>query len=201
MNFTPSKGQEDWAPVLEAMLPSLKSFGHAPPKLVFTDNIRADKDRLLSVFPSLSTDVTPVPTLNDAASLMLPPDWSSVLLTSTHQVNHRFNIIMNHHTDENPVVVALSVQWPLDIMKAVAGCVSLIQVAYQGVVYLIQVSQTIIDNACKISLLYPIYYRQSPLCRMAFFPCLTLFSPSYNPIYIARLVSTSLPILNVYKRT
>ena len=44
---------------------------------------------------------------------------------------------MNHHTDENPVVVALSVQWPLDIMKAVAGCVSLIQVAYQGVVYLI----------------------------------------------------------------
>lgn len=68
---------------------------------------------------------------------MLPPDWSSVLLTSTHQVNHRFNIIMNHHTDENPVVVALSVQWPLDIMKAVAGCVSLIQVAYQGVVYLI----------------------------------------------------------------
>ena len=145
MNFTPSKGQEDWAPILEAMLPSLKSFGHAPPKLVFTDNIRADKDRLLSVFPSLSTNVTPIPAPNDAASLLLPSDWSLVLLTSTHQVNLRFNIIMNHHTDENPVVVALSVQWPLDIMKAAAGRVSLIQVTYQGVVYLIQVSHTILS--------------------------------------------------------
>jgi hypothetical protein len=147
MNFTPSKGQEDWAPILEAMLPLLKSFGHAPLKLVFTDNIRADKDRLLSVFPSLSTNVTPILALNDAASLMLPSDWSSVLLTSTHQVNLCFNIIMNHHTEENPVVVALSVQWLLDIMKASAGRVSLIQVAYQGVVYLIQVSHIILTPA------------------------------------------------------
>lgn len=143
MNFTPSKGQEDWAPVLKAMLPSLESFGHAPPKLVFTDNIRADKDRLLSIFPSLSAGVTPVPPLNNVEPLSFPSDWSSVALTSTHQVNLRFNTIINRHSDVNPVVVGLSMQWPLDVMKGVAGRVSLIQVAFEGVVYLIQVSHII----------------------------------------------------------
>ncbi|KAF8833122.1 hypothetical protein BDN67DRAFT_986235, partial [Paxillus ammoniavirescens] len=138
MNFTPSKGQDDWAPVLEAMLPSLKSFGHGSPKLVFTHNIRADKDCLLSIFPSLSTGVTPIPAVNDMSPLTLPSDWSSVLLTLTHQVNLHFNTIMNCHTDVNPVVVGLSVQWPLDVMQDITGHVSLIQVAYEDVVYLIQ---------------------------------------------------------------
>jgi len=152
MNFTPSKGQDDWAPVLESLLPSLRSFGHGPPKLVFTDNIRADKDRLLSVFPSLSTGVTPVlPAANDMEPLTLPPNWSSVLLTSTHQVNLRFNTIMDRHTDANPVVVGLSLQWPTDIMKGVSGHVSLIQVAYGNVVYLIQVSHCHLAHLCFVS--------------------------------------------------
>ena len=56
MNFTPSKRQDDWAPILSAMLPSLTKFGHPQPRVVFTDNVRADKAKLLSVFPSLSTN-------------------------------------------------------------------------------------------------------------------------------------------------
>ena len=28
MNFTPSKRQDDWAPILSAMLPSLTNFDH-----------------------------------------------------------------------------------------------------------------------------------------------------------------------------
>ena len=31
MNFTPSKKQDDWAPILSAMLPSLTKFGHSSP--------------------------------------------------------------------------------------------------------------------------------------------------------------------------
>ncbi|KAF8130597.1 hypothetical protein EV363DRAFT_1296676 [Boletus edulis] len=46
--------QDGWGPVLSAMLPSLASFGHGPPKVVFTDNIWADKEKLLSIFPSLA---------------------------------------------------------------------------------------------------------------------------------------------------
>ena len=47
---------------------------------------------------------------------------------------------MDCHTDTNPVVVGLSLQWPTDIVKGISGHVSLIQVAYGNVVYLIQVS-------------------------------------------------------------
>ena len=139
MNFTPSKAQDDWAPVLEAILPSLKSFGHGLPKLVFTDNIRADKDCLLSIFPLLSANITPVPAIDDMPPLTLPFNWTSVLLTSTHQVNFHFNMIMNNHSEANPVVVGLSLQWPFNVVKGTPGCVSLIQIAYENTVYLIQV--------------------------------------------------------------
>ncbi|KAG1729206.1 uncharacterized protein EDB91DRAFT_1060137 [Suillus paluster] len=114
MNFTPSKGQDGWAPVLSAMLPSLASFGHSPPKIVFTDNIRADKDKLLSIFPSLSANVTPVQLPSAQDLLLFPEDWSYVPLTTTYQVNHRFNIIMNQHTPTTPIVAMFSIKWPIN---------------------------------------------------------------------------------------
>ncbi|KAG2103734.1 uncharacterized protein F5147DRAFT_808699 [Suillus discolor] len=138
MNFTPSKAQDGWAPILAAMLPSLASFGHSPPKIVFTDNIRADKDKLLSIFPSLSAGVIPVQPASTQEPLVLPEDWSSIPLTTMFQVNHRFDIIMNQHTPTTPVIVAFSVQWPIDAATGKTGRVALIQVAYQKVVYLIQ---------------------------------------------------------------
>ncbi|KAG6379505.1 hypothetical protein JVT61DRAFT_9996 [Boletus reticuloceps] len=138
MTFTPSKAQDGWGPVLSAMLPSLASFGHGPPKVVFTDNIRADKEKLLSIFPSLAEGVTPVPQPCVQDELVLPEDWSVVELTTTHQVNHRFSIIMNHHTTSIPVTVGFSMQWPVDTASCNVGCVGLIQISYQKTVYLIK---------------------------------------------------------------
>ncbi|KAG0702960.1 hypothetical protein DFH29DRAFT_998915 [Suillus ampliporus] len=138
MNFTPSKGQDGWAPVLSAMLPSLVSFGHSPPKIVFTDNIRADKDKLLSIFPSLSADVTPVQLPSAQDLLLFPEDWSYVPLTMTYQVNHQFNIIMNQHTPTTPIVAMFSIKWPINAATGKVGRVGLIQIGYQKVVYLIQ---------------------------------------------------------------
>lgn len=60
MTFTPSKANDGWAPVLQGILPSLRDYGHPEPKVVFTDNIRGDKDQLRAIFPSLSVGVTPV---------------------------------------------------------------------------------------------------------------------------------------------
>ena len=142
MTFTPSKAQDGWGPVLSSMLPSLMSFGHCQPKVVFTDNIRADKEKLLSIFPSLSEDVTPVPVPQPCVQdkLVLPLDWSTIELTTTHQVNHRFDVIMNHHSPTTPVVIGFSLQWPVDIVTGNVGRVALIQVAYQKVVYLVKVS-------------------------------------------------------------
>lgn len=139
MTFTPSKSQDGWGPVLSAMLPSLASFGHSPPKVVFTDNICSDKDKLLSIFPSLSEGVTAVPKVHVLDKLALPPDWSVVELSTVHQVNLRFNIIMGHHTPTTPVVVAFGIQRPIDVTTGKTGRVSLIHIAYQKVVYLIKV--------------------------------------------------------------
>lgn len=62
---------------------------------------------------------------------------------------------MNHHTAENPVIVGLSLQWPFDAMRGVAGPVSLIQVAYDNMVYLIQVGRVILwDISMAVSLLH-----------------------------------------------
>ena len=140
MNFTPSKKQDDWAPILSAMLPSLMNFGHSLPKVIFTDNVRADKAKLLSVFPSLSADVTPVPRSDAFDELVVPSNWNKVELPTAHQVNLRFSTIMSHHSPTSPIVVAFGIQWPIDPATGKEGRVSLIEIAYQETVYLIKVS-------------------------------------------------------------
>ncbi|KAG1732182.1 uncharacterized protein EDB91DRAFT_1251822 [Suillus paluster] len=138
MTFTPSKAHDGWAPVLQAILPSLRDYGHPEPKVVFTDNIRADRDKLLSIFPSLSISVTPVEPIAALTALVLPSDWEIVHLTNTHQINLRFNLIMNQHTEASPVATAFGMQWPVDTRTGVFGRVALLEFAYQKVVYLIQ---------------------------------------------------------------
>ena len=140
MNFTPSKKQDDWAPILSAMLPSLMNFGHSLPKVIFTDNVRADKAKLLSVFPSLSADITPVPRSDAFDELVVPSNWNKVELPTAHQVNLRFSTIMSHHSPTSPIVVAFGIQWPIDPATGKEGHVSLIEIAYQETVYLIKVS-------------------------------------------------------------
>lgn len=141
MNFTPSKKQDDWAPILSAMLPSLTKFGHSPPRVIFTDNVRADKAKLLSVFPSLSTNVTPVPRSDVFDELVIPSNWNKVELPTAHQVNLRLSTIMSHHSPTSPIVVAFGIQWPIDPVTGNEGRISLIEIAYQETVYLIKVSK------------------------------------------------------------
>ncbi|KAF9235590.1 hypothetical protein BU15DRAFT_77816 [Melanogaster broomeanus] len=138
MTFTPSKTHKAWAPVLQSILPSLHAYGHSEPQVVYTDNIRADRDKLLSIFPSLSTGVTPVQQSPPYEELALPPDWSTVQLTMPQQVNSQFNIIMNHHTDESPVIAAFGLQFPVDTSTRISGWAALLEIAYQKTVYLIQ---------------------------------------------------------------
>ena len=140
MNFTPSKRQDDWAPILSAMLPSLTNFGHPQPRVIFTDNVRADKAKLLSVFPSLSANVTPVPRSDAFDELAVPSNWNKVELPTAHQVNLWLSTIMSHHSSTSPTVVAFGIQWPIDPVTGNEGCISLIEIGYQETIYLIKVS-------------------------------------------------------------
>lgn len=87
MTFTPSKAQGAWAPVLQSILFSLCAYGHSEPQVIYIDNIRADRDKLLSIFPSPSVGVTPVEQCPAYEEVVLPPDWSVVQLTTAQQVN------------------------------------------------------------------------------------------------------------------
>jgi hypothetical protein len=82
--------------------------------------------------------VTPVQLPSAQDLLLFPEDWSYVPLTTTYQVNHRFNIIMNQHTPTTPIVVMFSIKWPINAATGEFGRVGLIQIGYQKVVYLIQ---------------------------------------------------------------
>ena len=139
MTFTPSKAHDGWAPVLQAILPSLRDYGHSEPQVVFTDNVRADRDKLMSIFPSLSAGVVPIEPIAPLECLAVPSDWEVVHLTNTHQVNLRFNIIMSHHSDATPVTVGIGMQWPINPSTGVSGHVALLVFTYERTVYLIQV--------------------------------------------------------------
>lgn len=95
-----------------------------------------------SVFPSLLKDVVPILSHSSLPLLEFPHgSWTVVELSNTHQVNHRFDVIMNHRTMTNPnITVAFDMEWPVNLETGIHGLVSLIQVAYQNTIYLIKVS-------------------------------------------------------------
>lgn len=142
MTLTPTKGHNDCMPALAEIPVTLAKYGHAPVKVVFTDNVRRDKSALEQAFPSLLYDVSPVPSsaLDD---LELPDGWHVCRLGSTFQINSRMNCLMDELRgvdDEGELFVAMDLEWPVDRETGIYGKVSLISFAYEKAVYLIPVS-------------------------------------------------------------
>lgn len=142
MTLTPTKGHNDCMPALAEIPVTLAKYGHAPVKVVFTDNVRRDKSALEQAFPSLLYDVSPVPSsaLDDLA---LPDGWHVCRLGSTFQINSRMNCLMDELRgvdDEGELFVAMDLEWPVDRETGIYGKVSLISFAYEKAVYLIPVS-------------------------------------------------------------
>ncbi|KAF9231664.1 hypothetical protein BU15DRAFT_82124 [Melanogaster broomeanus] len=139
MLFTMTKGHDHFVPNLQQISQSLKMFGHDDVQAVFTDNVRGDKDEVQRVFPSLLKDIVPVPAYSDLPPLEVPSGWSVVELSTAHQVNLRFDVIMNHRNTENPTVTAaFDMEWPVNLDTGIHSPVSLIQIAYQNTIYLIK---------------------------------------------------------------
>ncbi|KAG1721545.1 uncharacterized protein EDB91DRAFT_1064357, partial [Suillus paluster] len=112
MLFTMMKGHDQYMPNLCEISESLVKFGHPEVQAVFTNNVHADKNKLERVFPSLLKDVVPVLPHSSLPLLEFPRgSWTIVELSNTHQVNHRFDVIMNHRTTTNPnVMVAFDME-------------------------------------------------------------------------------------------
>ncbi|KAG0696824.1 hypothetical protein DFH29DRAFT_1024356, partial [Suillus ampliporus] len=152
MLFTMTKGHDQYMPNLHEISESLAKFGHPEVQAVFTDNVRADKNELERVFPSLLKDVVPVLPHNSLPLLEFPHgSWTVVELSNTHQVNHRFDVIMNHRTMTNPnITVAFNMEWPVNLETGIHGPVALIQVAYQNTVYLIKTAPFLENGVIKL---------------------------------------------------
>ncbi|KAF8953970.1 hypothetical protein BDZ97DRAFT_2082274 [Flammula alnicola] len=136
MVLTPTKAHDQFMPVLAAIPRSLAMFGHGEVEAVYTDNVRGDKSELEITLPSLTKAVVPV-VKTSLPLLELPSSWSKVELSTPHQINMRFDIIMNHKTPSTTVTAAVDMEWPVDTHTGIHGPVALIQIAYQSVVYLI----------------------------------------------------------------
>jgi hypothetical protein len=139
MTLTSSKAHKFFMPVLAKIPKSLARFGHPLTEVVFMDNVHADEHDLEKIFPWLRKDIVPVPMHSVLELLTFPPGWSMIFLSSTDQVNMHMNIIMNHYTKDQPVVVCFDLKFPVDAATGVCGLVAMIQIAYQKMVYLIQV--------------------------------------------------------------
>lgn len=144
MVLTPTKAHDQITPILSAIPRTLQHYGHGPTKAIYTDQPRTDKNVLERTFPSLVNGVIPVTPLPSFESLKFPSHWKVVDLSNATLVNDRMNIIMNHRFTSDHVVVAVDMEWPVDLRAkpATFGPVALIQLAYQEQVYFIQVCRS-----------------------------------------------------------
>ncbi|KAG1878532.1 hypothetical protein C8R48DRAFT_768098 [Suillus tomentosus] len=120
MTLTPTKEHDDCMPALAEIPVTLVKYGHAPVKILFTDNVRGDRSALERAFPSLLYSVNPVPSLG-LEDLVVPDGW--------HELH-----------------VAFDLEWPVDRETGIYGRVSLVSLAYDKAMYLILISQYVQDN-------------------------------------------------------
>ncbi|KAG1871813.1 hypothetical protein DFJ58DRAFT_837127 [Suillus subalutaceus] len=137
MLFMMTKGHDQYMPNLHEISESLVKFGHPEVQAVFTDNVRTDKMNSSNSLPLLEFS---------------HGSWTIVELSNTHQVNHRFDVIMNHRTMTNPnIMVAFDMEWLVNLETRIHGPVDLIQVAYQNTVYLIKTALFLENGVIKLT--------------------------------------------------
>jgi hypothetical protein len=102
-------------PALAEIPVMLAKYGHAPVKILFTDNVHGDKSALERAFPSLLYSVNPVPS-SGLEDLVVPDGWHVCCLGTTYQINNRMNCLMDElRVDaEKELHVAFDLEWPVD---------------------------------------------------------------------------------------
>ena len=143
MTLTPTKGHAQFMPALATIPHSLHDYGHEDVRLVFTDNVHADKNELERVFPSLLQNVKPVPLSTSMECLEVPTEWTITILESTYQILTRLNIILEQ-LDILPadqlIDIAMDMEWSVNHSEGIQGWIALVTIAFSHCIYLIRVS-------------------------------------------------------------
>ncbi|TCD61520.1 hypothetical protein EIP91_008291 [Steccherinum ochraceum] len=136
--LTEGKAHAQYMPAMQAVSESLKTYGHDPIELIFTDNPRADKPELERAFPSLLKDVVPVPDASSLEPLSIPPQFTPIdLLESAFRVTSRCAEIIQRIPPNGDFYVAMDMEWPVDPDTHMQGLVSVISIAYHQGLYVI----------------------------------------------------------------
>ncbi|OBZ79508.1 hypothetical protein A0H81_01196 [Grifola frondosa] len=115
MIMTPTKAHDQFMPALRAVSDSLKTYGHGPIELVYTDNVPGDKPELEHLLPSLLNDVISVPDSSSLEHLTLPLDCNIVMLSSAFQVNTRLGSIIASLRIKEDLYAAVDMEWSVDL--------------------------------------------------------------------------------------
>jgi hypothetical protein len=129
-------------PVLAEVAHSIRRYGHPDVQLLYTDNVRGDKNMYECVFPSLKENVKPVVPPSSLEALSIPDDWQTTLLSTSFQINSRLNALMDelrHIPESQNLNVAMDMEWPVNLTTGIYGRVAIISISFEKSIYIIQV--------------------------------------------------------------
>ncbi|OBZ66476.1 hypothetical protein A0H81_13622 [Grifola frondosa] len=150
MVMTPTKAHDQFMPALATISDSLKSYGHDPIELIFTDNVRGDKAELEHNIPSLLADVVSVPDSSSLEHLTLPLDCTIIMLSSTFQVNTRIGSILADLRINEEFYAAVDMEWSVDRDSGVQGKVALLSIMFDREIFLLPLSSYLQEGHLKL---------------------------------------------------
>ena len=145
-NLVATKSHAQYELALKRIQHSLDLYGHTSPYLFFTDNM-ADKQFLERCFPSLLKSVEPVEKYAHLEALIVPRE--TIFIKNTREgINAAMSTIINDlpcDSSDAKIVVGFDSEWNVEISGnghvLNRGKTAVVQIAYGGRVYVLQVSQ------------------------------------------------------------
>lgn len=142
--LTTSKAQSQFTPALCTIAKSLPLYGHQLPQLFYTDNVD-DAPMLQRCFPSLAEGVTPVDENAALPPFTIPDDVSVKVLHTLSQIDDAMKSIIDClevESDDESLVIGLDAEWNVDRQSPTPANTSVLQIAFQKNIYVIQVCHT-----------------------------------------------------------
>ncbi|KJA22277.1 hypothetical protein HYPSUDRAFT_202294 [Hypholoma sublateritium FD-334 SS-4] len=150
-NLVATKSHSQFECALVKIRQSLLMYGHLQPYLFYTDNM-GDKAFLESCFPSLREGVVPIEKHGNLEPFSIPEDVEVLVKDEASSINAALSTILDDipiEESEPDIVVGFDAEWNVtvgDWGNHTRGEVSVIQIAYERRVYILQISRMLIER-------------------------------------------------------
>ena len=157
-NFVATKSHSQYELALQNIHDSLDLYGHPQPSLIYTDNI-SDKKFLEDCFPSLCEGVTPVEKYGHLEELVVPSEVPILIKNTSEAINDAMHTVLDDiPEDEGLIVVGFDSEWNVEVSPqgkvTHRGRTAIIQIAYKGRIYILQVPHQVLSILIATSLFF-----------------------------------------------